>query len=235
MPASKKVCTPSGAVAVPDVSIPDVTQIEQGAGLKKRKATSTDADVGNRKRSKASPTPASPPSNPSAGGWNLSPPAGAPVWVTKAINLFARDNFGAKWQGLVNDWVQYEDALGFATSGRLGSKGHPQAVADWIQRARSETFRPVINASKFKTDFWNWWTGLQPSWRLADEPALGEGQSDDWEGLDGIKGTNGLVSVIAALAFWRSGLPTDGTRSNALTEWVEAVDDVHQVVLEFRK
>lgn len=237
---SSKGHVPSSAVAVPDVSIPDVGPISQGpgSGLRKRKAAVVDTDVGRRESKRARPSVAalsSPISNSSSNELDSLVPLSSPVWVTRVVKLFARDDFGAEWRGLVGDWLRYEQATNFVTSRRLGSKGRPQAVADWIQRARSETFHPTVNVPKFKADFWNWWSDLQPAWRLVDGEVSAAGHSSSWDGLSGIKGTNGFVSVLVVLAFWHSGLSSGGVGDATLVEWLGAVNDVHQVIQELSK
>lgn len=117
-------------------------------------------------------------------------------------------------------WVKFEEDAQFQGDGRLGARRRPQAIGDWIQRARTPEFRPAIkNVARFAADFSAWWRGLQPEWRRASSnvgPAGG-----DWTHIRR-SGVNGLLSVVAALFFW--GDIVRGTPARAV--WLKAMEDV---------
>lgn len=213
--------TVSGAVAVPNVSIPNVASLSQRAtGVGKQKATHTDHNTKKNKRAQASTNSASsamPPSH----VCEVVLLSGSPDWIIKAVKLLTRDDFGPSWQRLVDDWLQYEHASNFANKGRLGNKARPPTVADWIQHARSETFCPAVNPSMFGTQFAEWWHHLR------SVPGMDSG----WAGLTGITGVNGLLSILVALTFWHDGLSSTDTRATgSLDPWLEAVESVCDVL-----
>lgn len=143
--------------------------------------------------------------------------------MTNAIELITAADLSAKWQDLVVAWIKFEEVSEFKSS-QLGSKDRPQAIADWIRRARRVDYRPEIkNITAYEEDFRVWWISLQPAWRRVDSdwPQKGESKGD-WEMLRR-SGRNGLVSVVAALFFWGWASRNDG---DAMKTWDIAVDDV---------
>ncbi|KDR75456.1 hypothetical protein GALMADRAFT_140956 [Galerina marginata CBS 339.88] len=106
----------------------------------------------------------------------------------------------------------------------------PGDVKQWIQRARSPTWRPIIqDLAKFEREFGAWWTALQPEWRVeAEEGHAVEDGEGDWEVLRK-QGLNGLLSLLAALFFW--GLHI---RDSAVdrARWTTVVDDCFAAVTQ---
>ncbi|KDR72152.1 hypothetical protein GALMADRAFT_18798, partial [Galerina marginata CBS 339.88] len=110
---------------------------------------------------------------------------------------------GPRWMELVVLWADFEAKEGYKERTKLSATGRPAAVKDWIQRARSPTWRPVIkDLAEFEREFGVWWTGLQPGWRVSDtEGSAVEDGEGDWKVLRK-PGVNGLLSLLAALFFW---------------------------------
>ncbi|KAL0575105.1 SERTA domain-containing protein 3 [Marasmius crinis-equi] len=88
----------------------------------------------------------------------------------------------------------------------------------------------------FREAFQRWWWNIAPDWRRTEgedaELLRGDG---DWTVLyDDSTGSNGMSSVIAALAWWQDkvqGLPSSTPRERQLwqrelDEWEETVKDV---------
>ncbi|KJA13205.1 hypothetical protein HYPSUDRAFT_151852, partial [Hypholoma sublateritium FD-334 SS-4] len=68
----------------------------------------------------------------------------APAWATTCLELFRSIALGSEWDALLSNWVAFELGLGFQGPMKLGMKNRPRIVADWIQRARTPTFRAEI-------------------------------------------------------------------------------------------
>lgn len=152
------------------------------------------------------------------------------LWIQNALEMVTTVDLGADWQTLVRKWVEFEGEHGYKQEGKkLGSKGRPQSITDWIRRARNSSYRPVIRDVKaFEASFWTWWTTLQPEWRL-DNASTGLLQgSGSWDALR-CSGQNGLLSAIAALFFW--GLSAEGNRKDKAA-WGAVVDDVLYALTE---
>lgn len=146
-------------------------------------------------------------------------PDHAPKWFTMASLMLRSESLGETWAEAVSFWERFEIAQEFEASLKLGTAHRPPIVAQWIQRARSQTYRPEIrNVDELALKFSAWWRSLQPEWRVAGDgpPARGSGS---WDVLRR-SGANGLLSVMAALFFWGSSTGGEGT------SWTEAVEDV---------
>ena len=127
-------------------------------------------------------------------------------------------------------WVQYEKYYDFNGSSHLKATNRPQEVGEWIQRARSPSFRPNIDLQTYEERFWKWWAALQPEWRTIDQNAPSRSVEGGWEALDK-PGKNGLTSVVAALFFWGFHL---GDQRELTSSWVLARDDVCWVLNQLR-
>jgi hypothetical protein len=127
---------------------------------------------------------------------------------------------GVKWSDAVLMWLSVEIKAGFAASTKLGMLKRPSCISDWIQQARIPTYRPnILDLHKFESDFLAWWTSLQPKWRHHGSKLLRTG-GNDWEPLRRT-GVNGLLSVLAALFFWRYAIGKGET-----LVWERSLDDV---------
>ncbi|KDR72463.1 hypothetical protein GALMADRAFT_73731 [Galerina marginata CBS 339.88] len=102
-------------------------------------------------------------------------PSTAPKWFRSALSMLQVDSggLGPRWMELVALWVDFEAKEAYEERSKLSATGRPVVVKDWIQRARSPTWRPVIkDLAKFEREF-----GAKP-------------------------GVNGLLSLLATLFFW---------------------------------
>lgn len=195
---------PPGSVSVP--SMLGLQQIAEGqTKARKRSGTSSNAKSDQKKRKTAADSD-------------------KPDWVAKVTSLFESTNLGPEWAALLSGWFKFEEQAGFQDSGKLGTRRRPRAVSDWIQRARTPTFRPEItDVDEFAADFTAWWQSLQPEWRCSGN---GEAARDDGDWKDIRRsGVNGLVSVVAALFFWGNAIQPAGDR----VDWLEALGDVTYV------
>ena len=132
-------------------------------------------------------------------------PEGAPAWFNSALRMFqpSGPDLGEEWMGLVRVWAQFEGQAGYMSQGNLGSLHRPKVVADWIKRARSATWRPILgNISNFEDSYCRWWSSLQPAWRRFEDGSFGSELVDgNWSEMNKL-GPNGLLSTLAALFFW---------------------------------
>lgn len=126
-------------------------------------------------------------------------------------------------------WVIFEQKAEFKGRGKLSAKKRPTIISEWIQRARSPTWRPVItNVSTFEKSFHVWWLSLQPKWRLGED---GNILTQNLDGdLDCLRkpGLNGLLSVMASLFYW-GRMAKNGKQRKG---WVAHVQDCILVLRE---
>jgi len=134
---------------------------------------------------------------------STSPSVVDPPWLTSALSMLGLEELGEGWKSLIQTWANFERKEDNCTPGVLGSTHRPAIVRDWIQRARSTSYRPVIKStSEFQATFMKWWEGLQPDWRLSTSgQIITSNVSGDWGSLQRA-GRNGILSVVAALFFW---------------------------------
>ncbi|KAL0565385.1 SERTA domain-containing protein 3 [Marasmius crinis-equi] len=171
---------------------------------------------------------------------------GKDFYASQALALFRLEEVTTKegWVPLVRKWMEFEVRSGFEGTKKLSTTSRPPWVTEWIQRGRSPSYlKPKHNVYKHMEKWWSWWEELQPQWRGFNDrkrPDLPEDYPDSgsWEDLR-VGGSNGLTSVLAALAYAAvllSQLPKSATgrekeqQKDAMKGWDEAVDDVGYVL-----
>lgn len=117
------------------------------------------------------------------------------------------------------------------------TKDHrPDEIHEWFQHGRKWNAMPDIGADlieNYSSQWWQWWTSLQPDWRgqdssalLWDAPASGE---IDWSATRK-GGSNGLFVVLISLGQWFLGAKHNG--GCGIEECERALDDVIWVLEE---
>ncbi|KAF9005823.1 hypothetical protein BDZ89DRAFT_932286, partial [Hymenopellis radicata] len=118
-----------------------------------------------------------------------------------------------EWVNLLHLWTRFEGLEEF----RLGkvilgyqSSLKPASLTQWVNTRRKDAIVvPKKELKRFAAEFWAWWIDLQPEWRDVaglEGPLTSEhrhpSNGRDWGQLGLAKGRNGMVSVIACLAWW---------------------------------
>ncbi|KAE9385715.1 hypothetical protein BT96DRAFT_786864, partial [Gymnopus androsaceus JB14] len=141
-------------------------------------------------------------------------PKGAPEYVKRSLELFVTVGVNdSRWMALVRAWLEKEKKAKYKPKSGLpgiSKENCPDAVGMWIQRGRKK-FDAKIDLNGHAIKFSNWWRTMQPVGRVEDP------ESDEHEAIfdfsysrDGswkwddifIFGSNGAVSIIAALIWW---------------------------------
>ncbi|KAF4613755.1 hypothetical protein D9613_007375 [Agrocybe pediades] len=153
-------------------------------------------------------------------------PSDAAPWFKKAMDMLRREeDLGPRWSSLLEVWTEFERRNGYREAGKLGSTHRPKCIADWIQRARKPQWRPPfesISKTKYMQQILDWWTVLQPDWRLAEDGTIDFGRVDgDWEVLR-LPGLNGLFSFVAGLFYGGLGAKRN---EEARVLWSIVVED----------
>ncbi|KAL0563118.1 hypothetical protein V5O48_018957, partial [Marasmius crinis-equi] len=163
------------------------------------------------------------------------------AYIKQAMTLFGHKDVAKMegWGVLVRKWLELEAAEGYQGE-KLSIACRPAWVTEWIQHGRSATWLPTKhNVFKVLDQWWAWWEELQPDWRGSDDDGRPDSpeayiQHGSWDSLR-ICGTNGLTSVLAALAYAAvqlARLPTPKTgrdkkeHRQAFLDWTAAVNDV---------
>ncbi|KAJ7840612.1 hypothetical protein B0H14DRAFT_2360567 [Mycena olivaceomarginata] len=124
---------------------------------------------------------------------------------------------GTEWKDVVGLWWKLEESTGFESSTKtLPTSGRPKEVAMWVRNARKGI--PDVLPQSFSDQWWQWWTRINPEWRVVDGALVKEGDGD-WEELR-CPGQNGLLNVLACLKWWRNALGRE------TEDWLDAVRDV---------
>ena len=132
-------------------------------------------------------------------------------------------HLGDRWAELVRLWAAFEEKEGFEERKKLGTKGRPAFITEWIRYARSPTWCPSItDVPALEISFQAWWKGLQPDWRMSEDGLTVLDKMDgDWDQLRR-PGLNGIHSIIACLFYW-------GRKAQENTKhcvgWASAVED----------
>ncbi|PPQ80261.1 hypothetical protein CVT24_006601 [Panaeolus cyanescens] len=135
-----------------------------------------------------------------------------PKWFSDCLRLFSDGSpamnvnpswvLGREWNDLLAAWSAFEERSAYAELGRLPATGRPPLISKWIKNARSEKWLPKkFNVKQYQEVFTSWWASLQPAWRIENGRIVEERLEGDW-GILKMSGTNGIVSVVAALFFW---------------------------------
>ncbi|PPQ84051.1 hypothetical protein CVT24_007929 [Panaeolus cyanescens] len=161
-----------------------------------------------------------------------SPNTLRPAWFLDGMSCFTEGatglgtdgsgSLGDDWIALVHAWSSFQQAAGFSEDSKLPTKNRPFPIKEWIARARSPTYRPVIkDLREYETTFWLWWSSMQPEWRKVDGKVDPKRVDGDWSCLR-LPGVNGLISVVAALLYW--GIAAHGSKARTVA-WSKAVRD----------
>ena len=195
------------------------TSVAARRGLRGDKAATPAAE----RRSKTVRTSApSPTGSPSAIA-HVEAEKNPPPWFSRTVVMLQSESaMGEEWMELVRVWASFEVRSRYQEVSKLGPTDRPSAVGEWIGRARSSTWRPVIgNLATYESAFWKWWSGIQPDWRVEDGKLVRECLGGDWEPLQR-PGTNGIVSVMVALFYWGLVIVEKGHGRDG---WLSAVED----------
>ena len=145
--------------------------------------------------------------------------------------MLKAEELGGIWSSLVQAWLAFERKESKQTPSILNSTHRPVIVRDWIQRARSASYRPAIESTlEFEKAYMSWWKELQPDWRMSSSRQIAYSKVDgDWDGIR-TASRNGLLSVVAALFFW--GVALKKTKKTAYEDkgWKLGTDDCLRVL-----
>ncbi|KAJ7797563.1 hypothetical protein B0H14DRAFT_2389675, partial [Mycena olivaceomarginata] len=129
---------------------------------------------------------------------------------------------GDDWAALVDVWWALEASWVFASSTKSHpTTNRPKAVGAWVKNARNGI--PAIGtADAMDSEWWKWWTAINPGWRVSDGELLQDGDGS----LDALRcpEQNGFLNVIACLKWWflAMDIPSES--------WKRAVADVQWVI-----
>ncbi|KAL1657803.1 hypothetical protein GGF50DRAFT_132012 [Schizophyllum commune] len=164
-------------------------------------------------------------------------PDDAPEWVAANLALLNRPEFGEKYIAALSAWLNLESKHGYSANKGTTAKGsgaRPDLLDKFIRGGRAPRVKklPIVDDPRaFEKEVWQWWSGLQPSWRKMNADGRPSedrevDESGDW-GILGIHGQNGLLNAVAVLCWW--GIALDGRTSRS---WERCLEEVTWVCEE---
>lgn len=91
---------------------------------------------------------------------------------------------------------------------KLPTKLRPKEVSDWIKSKKKDVV-PSLKPSTYGKTFQEWWTLMQPSWRMKGGLLNRDVPEDEtWQMLNK-GGTSGIYIVIVGLSWWVNAQLTD--------------------------
>ncbi|TRM61973.1 hypothetical protein BD626DRAFT_404777 [Schizophyllum amplum] len=158
-------------------------------------------------------------------------PVDTPAWFSDNYGLLSRQELGDRYKRLLRAWRTLEGKHKFDIA--KGSKvkisaAKPDALWSWIAAGRTRSKKqPVIADVKvFSLQLIAWWCALQPAWRKIDYdglPKAARAGGGEWGQPLETHGQNGMLSVVACLAWWAVAL---GASRESDMQWRRMVDDV---------
>ncbi|KAK0437896.1 hypothetical protein EV421DRAFT_1738840 [Armillaria borealis] len=93
----------------------------------------------------------------------------APEWLAHPYKVFANGSLGDKYNDFLQKWALLEEKKKFDSPRKgLSTQGRPQLLSKWVGQGRMRGPMPKIDADtmdEYEKEWWNWWEGMQPSWR----------------------------------------------------------------------
>ncbi|KAJ7717300.1 hypothetical protein DFH07DRAFT_762058, partial [Mycena maculata] len=172
-----------------------------------------------------------------------------PTWFRRVYAEVSQENLGVSYNSLLTLFTQVERGYKWEKGGKgLATLHRPPQVGAWVtagRGARGGAMRngvgpAILDLAVFEEQWWQWWSGLQPMWRVAAKGNTGNGKatslrfsrdlypaagSDAWQSLRH-PGPNGALSLVGTLYWWGVKLQKEGVPREDRDVWLEAVTDV---------
>ncbi|KAK7024184.1 SERTA domain-containing protein 3 [Paramarasmius palmivorus] len=143
--------------------------------------------------------------------YDVATPVNAPDYVMRILTLLRAVGMDRPLRDVVSQWLRLEAANTYDSPTRLSTQGRPRAVADWIARARSPIWRPVLSSidklDDYNGQFVAWLKACSPAWRQSDEDGIEmlRRSGQDWSCMECF-GPNGIANFMAALSWWKEAV-----------------------------
>lgn len=188
----------------------------------------------------------------STGMWEQEEREGWPVELGKGFTAFGRGKSwgGSEWESCVRLLIALEQAWGFPGKGLLSAPDdkneRPMEVPVFLRGKREwdatveilGALGPRDTKESYASRWWSWWSAAQPPARVEADvwKAPADVDLEDWKGIAGMHGRNGMLLYLGGLLWWGEAAVADKSESaTRLAEWQEAVKDVGAVLKEALK
>ncbi|KAJ3964964.1 hypothetical protein EV361DRAFT_811417 [Lentinula raphanica] len=161
-----------------------------------------------------------------------------PKWISDAYEALIADHEpDSLWVRTVRAWTALERNYDFSNpNGTVCAfVGRPFAVSWWFRNRKPVLRVPPDDifgqVSEFSTQWWEWWSMINPTWRERDiatgRLVINETDDGDWSML--IRpGQCGILTILMCLFWWRQHL----TMPSQSQDWNSALEDVSWVIEE---
>ncbi|KAL1749672.1 hypothetical protein FB107DRAFT_225114 [Schizophyllum commune] len=134
----------------------------------------------------------------------------AAAWFRDNFEVLDRPELGGAYLKLLGAWqaLEAENNFDMAKGAKLRDPNKPPVLRAWIQAGRAPRTKKIpaiADVDAFAKQVWAWWASLQPEWREVDAERLAQPSSDvpaDWGTALGVRGQNGMLSVVACACWW---------------------------------
>ncbi|KAK7028203.1 SERTA domain-containing protein 3 [Paramarasmius palmivorus] len=175
-------------------------------------------------------------------------PSGAADYAQRTVQMCNGIGMDQKLHDTVALWLSIDGKMGWKKlqggPSKLTTVRRPDPVAQWIGTARPAQFRSSINnLALYGESYMDWLSECSPEWRRRDpETGMMARDGTDWSAI-AVGGVNGIVSLVAALVWWREGVSSltgDTYRERQTTSrhfdiYREALNEVHYTFQELDK
>ncbi|KAK7024175.1 hypothetical protein VNI00_016483 [Paramarasmius palmivorus] len=135
-------------------------------------------------------------------------PNEAPPYIAKILELARMVGIDEDFRRLLRLFLRIERAADYQENGRLSSLRRPNGVKAWIAQAHAPGYCPDMSDLRhYYDEFLAWFKVCMPDWRKDQKKGirLTRDPNGNWEFLR-ITGQNGIVSLIAAIAWWKEAV-----------------------------
>ncbi|KAL1698292.1 hypothetical protein EV121DRAFT_218423 [Schizophyllum commune] len=158
-------------------------------------------------------------------------PADAAAWFRDNFEVFDRPELGGVYLKLLGAWqaLEAKNEFDIGKGTRLRDPRKPPVLKAWIQAGRAPRTKKIpdiADVDAFAKQVWIWWASLQPEGREVDAEGLAQPSRDvvdDWGAALGVRGQNGMLSVVACLCWW--GLANNEAQRASDGLWCRLVED----------
>lgn len=171
-------------------------------------------------------------------------PNDAGEWFKNLYPLISDVSLGVKFVELTEALTQLERAYGWEVGKKsLAARKRPHETTAWINAGRNKRSLKQEEIETFAGEWWAWWVSMLPDWRgvdakKPDRPLAPRETVEEttWGKLE-VPGKNSMLTVVASLAMWGSGVSKSGNRQGyeqRKKDWLEAVADTRFMVERLR-
>ncbi|KAK7022849.1 SERTA domain-containing protein 3 [Paramarasmius palmivorus] len=167
-------------------------------------------------------------------------PPNAAQYVQRVVEMVNAIGMDPKLCQIVTYWLSIDGKAHWDVSitddvpNKLTTKDRPPAVGRWISVARPATFKAkIVDLDQYATKFISWFSECSPEWRQREAGTfmMSRDGGSDWSAI-AVTGVNGIVSIVAALAWWKEALNNFSQSTSRQQQTLRRHYSVYEQVLD---